>query len=446
MLTTQALVPAGTRVDPVNTEDYWWVVECIGEGSQGAVFKVENDQGSTLALKWYHPAAATDEQWRALEYLLDQDAPSERFLWPIDLVSIEGISGFGYLMPLRDPDFVRMSDVVSRRRDISFRIACTVGLHLAESFLMLHSRGLCYRDISFGNVFLDPKHGAILICDVDNVGIDGEDDSQVLGTPYFMAPEILTGEALPSTRTDQFSLAVLLFFLFINHHPLEGRRALTFDIWDAQAQLEVFGISPIFIFDPYDDSNRPVAGYQDAPLTLWPVYPQLLRDRFSQSFGKGLVDAENGRVADSLWRSDMVRIRDSIVRCPTCSRENFFDAVQPTVCWSCSSVVPEPLRLRITRGIRQSSIAAREVVLNDDTVIYRHHIALDYDFGSPVAKVVPHPTKEGFRGLKNLGPGSWKATGLNGRVQEGLPGSALRLVPGIRFRAGPVWAEIVGPT
>lgn len=446
MLTTQGLIPTGTRVDSVTAEGSWWVAECIGEGSQGAVFRVEDDEGSTLALKWYHPAAATDDQWQALEYLLDQDPPSERFLWPIDMVAIEGLPGFGYLMPLRNPNFIGMSRVVSRRRDITFQTACTVGLHLAESFLMLHSRGLCYRDISFGNVFLNPVDGAILICDIDNVGIDGVGDPQVLGTPYFMAPEILTGDALPSTRTDQFSLAVLLFFLFMNHHPLEGRKALEHDVWDADAQLEVFGINPLFIFDRDDKSNRPVPGYQDAPLALWPIYPQLLRDRFRQSFGKGLTDPDNGRVADSVWRSDMVRMRDSIVGCVMCSCQNFYEAGRETKCWSCGAAIPEPLRIRISRAFRESPKAAREVILNDDTVIYRHHLALDYDFQTPVAKVVPHPTKPGLKGLKNLSSSPWRATGTNGVVQEGPPGSSLRLRPGIRFEVESVRVEVVGPT
>jgi hypothetical protein len=37
----------------------------------------------------------------------------------------------------------------------SVRALATVALNLAQGFLQLHARGLCYRDISFGNVFFD---------------------------------------------------------------------------------------------------------------------------------------------------------------------------------------------------------------------------------------------------------------------------------------------------
>ncbi len=41
--------------------------------------------------------------------------------------------------------------------DIPFSVATTLCMELAQSFLRLHSEGLCYRDISFGNVFFDPS-------------------------------------------------------------------------------------------------------------------------------------------------------------------------------------------------------------------------------------------------------------------------------------------------
>ena len=34
-----------------------------------------------------------------------------------------------------------------------------LGMELAGSFLALHAQGLCYRDISFSNVFFDPATG-----------------------------------------------------------------------------------------------------------------------------------------------------------------------------------------------------------------------------------------------------------------------------------------------
>ena len=92
----------------------------------------------------------------------------------------------------------------------------TAAAELASAFHELHAKGLAYCDISWGNVFLDPKSGEVLVCDNDNVDVDGAATATVLGTPRFMAPEIVRGEVGPSVRTDRFSLAVLLFqMLFI---------------------------------------------------------------------------------------------------------------------------------------------------------------------------------------------------------------------------------------
>ena len=72
-------------------------------------------------------------------------------------------------------------------------------------------------------MFFDPDTGDVLICDNDNVSANGIDNSSVYGTPRFMAPEIVMGQAKPSRNTDLYSLAVLLFYMFMMGHPLEGK-------------------------------------------------------------------------------------------------------------------------------------------------------------------------------------------------------------------------------
>ena len=62
-------------------------------------------------------------------------------------------------------------------------------------------------------MFFDPDTGDVLICDNDNVSANGIDNSSVYGTPRFMAPEIVMGQAKPSRNTDLYSLAVLLFYM-----------------------------------------------------------------------------------------------------------------------------------------------------------------------------------------------------------------------------------------
>ena len=402
--------------------------EQIGEGAQGAVFRVRADDGAELALKWYHPHASSDSQRSALERLVQLPAPDDRFLWPIEIASRDGDDGFGYAMRLLPEGFSGLVDRVAGRVDLSFRVIATIGFALADAFLDLHSQGLCYRDVSFGNVFFEPVTGSVLICDNDNVAFDGEGEASVLGTPYFMAPEIVRGEALPSARTDRFSLAVLLFYLLMIHHPLEGARAER--MWDSDAMLDLFGREPLFIFDSSDTSNAPVPGLHDTPLLLWHLYPQQIRDLFTQSFTVGLRDPVDGRVPESVWRSAMIALRDSIAYCTNCGKQNPTDAGggAPS-CWSCQEQLVMPPRLLLNR---------HAVVLNHDARVYRHHIALDYDFSQTVAEVAQHPSDPSVWGLRNVSADTWVVTSATGERHDVVPGRSVTLAPGteIVFTAG----------
>ncbi|OQY51861.1 MAG: serine/threonine protein kinase, partial [Desulfobacteraceae bacterium 4572_88] len=188
------------------------IEQFLGAGGQGEVYKA-NLNGKPVALKWYFPQQATPEQQAALDMIIRRGSPDDKFLWPLGLAFLQNINGFGYLMSLREPRFKGIADLMRRRIEPSFRALATAGLELSHSFLQLHSKGLCYRDISFGNVFFDPDTGEIRICDNDNVTVDGEATGGILGTPRFMAPEVVRGEARPSIQTDLFSLAVLLFYM-----------------------------------------------------------------------------------------------------------------------------------------------------------------------------------------------------------------------------------------
>jgi len=197
--------------------------QLLGAGGQGEVYKATLG-GEAVALKWFFPQMATAEQRAAIEMLVRKGAPSEHFLWPMELASDAQVQGFGYVMQLRPPRFKNIVDLMKRRIEPTFRALATAGLSLSHNYLLLHSQGLCYRDISFGNAFFDPDTGDVLICDNDNVAVDGAATLGVLGTPRFMAPEVVRGEARPSTQTDLFSLSVLIFYMLMVHHPLEGKR------------------------------------------------------------------------------------------------------------------------------------------------------------------------------------------------------------------------------
>jgi DNA-binding helix-hairpin-helix protein with protein kinase domain len=410
----------------------------LGSGGQGEVYRARLG-GAALALKWYYPDSATAAQRAALEALVKKGSPSGLFLWPLDLASAAGVAGFGYLMPLREPRFRSGLDLAKRRVEPTFRALATAGLLLAQGFLQLHSKGLAYRDISFGNLFLDPDTGEVLICDLDNVGVDGRPHNTVGGTMRFMAPEIVRGESAPTSQTDQYSLAVLLHFMLFMAHPLEGRREAEVACLDAAAQRRLYGTKPVYVADPNDRSNRPVPGRHDNLIVFWPVYPGFLKGLFVRAFTDGLADPA-ARVKESEWQAALAQLRDCIVYCPGCATENFADPQAlgsggPPDCWACRRPVTLPPSLHLGRSV---------VMLNHDTRLYPHHAdgAGSYDFSRPVAEVTRHPTNPDVWGLRNLTDAPWACTSASGQVTEVGPGRSVTIAPGTRVRIGAAEGEI----
>jgi len=414
------------------------IEQFIGGGAQGEVYKA-NMGGNPVALKWYYPQAASDDQKEALEMLIHKSAPTDKFLWPQMIVFNKDTKGFGYIMPLREPQFKGIVDLMKRRIEPSFLALATAGLELAHNFLQLHTQGLCYKDISFGNVFFNPKTGDVRICDNDNVRIDGT-KADICGTPRFMAPEIVRGESLPNIQTDLFSLAVLLFYMLALHHPLEGKKESEIKCFDLPAMNKLYGTEPVFVFDPNDNSNHPVQGYHDNAILYWAIYPQFLKDMFIKAFTDGIRDPQS-RVRESEWRSVMARLRDSVLYCGNCGSENFYDIdmlqksrrINP--CWSCNKMIQPPPRIRIEKQI---------IMLNHDTKLYPHHIDPQriYDFSQPAASMNQHPKEPNIWGLKNLSAEKWVATTKEGTFKDIEPGKSVSLAGGTVINFGKVQGEI----
>ncbi|MFN7037904.1 MAG: serine/threonine protein kinase, partial [Bellilinea sp.] len=189
---------------------------------------------------------------------------------------------------------------------------------------------------------------------------------------------------------------------------------------------------------PQDDSNRPVAHYQQNPIVYWPIYPQFLRDYFTRAFTQGIHDPKNGRVRESEWRMAFVQLGDSIIYCPGCGAENFYDAesvknAKPIVCWNCNRSVPLPMRLRLDGNV---------IMLNHDTKIYPHHLDDLYNFSKPVAEVAQNPSNPAQWGLRNLSEKIWTATFRDGRMVEVQPGKAVSLDDQMKVNFGGKEGEI----
>jgi DNA-binding helix-hairpin-helix protein with protein kinase domain len=381
------------------------VGERLGEGGQGVVHAVTIG-GAAYAVKWYRYAAASGELRRSIAALVERGRPHRDFIWPIDLVVSDELSGFGYVMPRLEPRFSSFAQLVSRSDQPPFRVVSAIGRRLVTAFEALHSAGLCYRDISFGNLWVDAEASEVAIIDNDNVGIDGG-EVFVWGTLRFMAPEVVRREAAPSSLTDLHSLAVFLFYLFMHGHPLEGVRTDESYSWadsshrsETDLALRHFGTEPVFIFDPDDHSNPPRPG--DPVSVWWRLFPRFFRALFERAFTSGLRDPSGlGRVAEGVWRRALVRLADCVSVCP-CQASVFFDPDDPGLrCWNCNQVPPRPQQFELPGGT---------IVLSQGATITPHHLNRNRDHDTVIGVVENHPSRPGELVLRNVSTKSWTMT------------------------------------
>jgi len=409
------------------------IVKFLGAGGQGEVYEVNYD-GRRLALKWYFVQTGTENQRNMVEKLIKVGKPDERFLWPVDVITVYNKRSFGYLMPLRPIQFSNIVDLMKRRVEPSFDSVITACIQLADSFHKLHEKDLCYRDISFGNFFFHARTGDVLICDNDNVTHTKITNAGVLGTPRFMAPEVVMGHSKPNMASDLFSLSILIFYMLMMHHPLEGKQEKQIKCFDLPAMTKLYGERPVFIFDPMNHSNRPVPGYHDNAIAFWPIYTERIRQLFTQTFTKGAKYPEQ-RISEKIWRDVLIELKNSITICD-CGMENFYDIHKlktnvQNKCWQCQKMLHPASRLKINNEI---------VILNLNTKLYGHHLMAQekYRFKKILAEVVPHPILEGRSGLKNLSKIPWRVKTKEGKQYTIDFGKSFTIEDGTMIQFGEV--------
>ena len=406
------------------------VKKLLGAGGQGEVYDVETG-GKHYALKWYYKHTATESQKLILDNLIAKGKPDQSFLWPEDLIYKNDGEPFGYIMELRPARYKSIVDLMKRKADPSFYTLCKIAYNATRGYQKLHETGYSYRDISFGNLFFDPDTGEVLICDNDNVSVNGKDDSSVYGTPRFMAPEIVLGKVKPSRNTDLFSLAVLLFYIFMLNHPLEGKLEAEIKCLDIHAMNRLYGTNPVFIFDPNNKTNRPVKGYQDNALIYWDLYPADLKALFVQAFTVG-IETPARRVTENKWLETFANLMHGIMICPDCGAEVFYDESKEQqgvahTCWGCQKSIAVPAKIVIGKN---------KVILNANSNLCAHHIYNNFDIDTVVGTVVQNPNNPNLWGIRNEDKVNWTYEKADGTQIPVAPGRTAGIASGVKIRFG----------
>jgi len=273
---------------------------------------------------------------------------------------------------------------------------------MARGVRRMHMAGLAHSDLSCNNVLLDPPNGRCVIIDVDSLVVPGLYPAEVLGTPGYIAPEVIATQhlsehdaarRLPCNYTDMHALAVLVYENLVRRHPLRGPKVHHTD--PAEDDKLAYGTKALFVEHPADTTNRPGG----LTVTLDHLGPYL-KPAFVKAFVTGLHDPAK-RPTAAEWESALNKTADLLVPCGNSSCEEkwfVYREGQPLKCPWCGTTAKgrlPVLEFYYAPKPGQFRPEGHRVVGYNGRSLHRWHARTDVRNsettpGEPVAVVQPH--------------------------------------------------------
>jgi serine/threonine protein kinase/tetratricopeptide (TPR) repeat protein len=199
------------------------LMEEVGQGSFGTVYRAHDPQLDRLvAVKLLRPTSSSDEQLASR--LLHEGRTLAQVRHP-NVVTVYGAGDHEGRVGLW-MEFVRgltLEQMLARHGRFSAGEAGVIGHELCGALAAVHHAGLVHRDVKAQNVMRE-EGGRLVLMDFgagQKRSEPGAAGRRVVGTPLYLAPEVLTG-AEATIASDVYSLGVLLYHLVTNDFPVKG--------------------------------------------------------------------------------------------------------------------------------------------------------------------------------------------------------------------------------
>lgn len=200
----------------------------LGEGSFARVYLAEHQiMKSKVAVKILQPTEEHDSKWK--ERFQREGQILSKLQHPnIVRFFTYGISSQGnpYIV-MEFSEGQSLDSIIKKEGSFSAERACAIIEKLASALAIAHDNEIVHRDIKPGNIFLkDDGNPLLLDFGISKISTAGSAKltatSQILGTPAYMSPEQAKGSAVVDHKSDQYSLACVLYFLLSGHTPFTG--------------------------------------------------------------------------------------------------------------------------------------------------------------------------------------------------------------------------------
>lgn len=196
------------------------VLDVIGRGGMGVVYRVEHlRMGKIAAMKVLHRELANDRD--AIERFEREASAVSRLHHPhtVQVFDFGQAQGALYLIM----EYVRGQDlslIIQRDGPMAWSRAAPILAQICGALQEAHELGLVHRDLKPENVLIGRTTGGRDFAKVLDFGLVKLDNRQrpsnsserqeIIGTPYFMSPEQIRGDAVDS-RSDLYSFGALMF-------------------------------------------------------------------------------------------------------------------------------------------------------------------------------------------------------------------------------------------
>ena len=240
----------------------------LGEGGMGVVHLARREGGDRVALKVLRPHIVGDQEARRR---LEREVGSLRRVrsqWVAEIVDADPWGEIPYVATRYVPGLSLHDLVVEEGAvtgpDLTWLAAC-----LAEGIASVHAVGVLHRDVKPSNVLMEGRTPILIDFGLARVADDPRltHTGWLLGTPGYLAPEILYGEDA-SAASDVHSWAATVAYAGLGHPPFGRGPSMAIMDRVRRGQFDLEGLP--------DDLREVVAAALDPDAQNRPTLDQLL--------------------------------------------------------------------------------------------------------------------------------------------------------------------------
>ena len=197
----------------------------IAEGASGLVHEaLDLRTGGPVAVKLLPlPPGLPGPQRKDWVERLQREAALGRQLNHPDIIAVldVGLTGTHAWMAMERVHGADLGRYTRATRLLPESVVLHIGARVADALAHAHACGVVHRDLKPANVLVDLAHDRVKVADFGVARTQGSQATltgMTLGTPSYMAPEMLAG-ATASPASDAYALGVMLFELLTGRRP-----------------------------------------------------------------------------------------------------------------------------------------------------------------------------------------------------------------------------------